>query len=98
MSRKPAVRLCRGADCQKKTKAQARLLDVLVGRVRVVPVKCQKICEGPVVGLEIDGEVEWFESLRGKEARAALVGFLEGSGVAPALKKRRVKKRSGRIR
>ncbi len=98
MSRKPVVRLCRGSDCTRRVKSQARLKDLLVGRVRVLPVKCQKICEGPVIGLEVDGEMEWFEKVRGREVRGAVEQFLDQGTLEKPLRKRRVKKRSGQLR
>jgi hypothetical protein len=98
VSRAPAVRLCRGSDCTKERRAQERVLELVTGRARVIPVKCQKVCDGPVLGLEIEGEIEWFERVSGKAARAALAAWLDDGTLQKALQKRRVKKRSGRIR
>lgn len=65
----------------------------------VTTVRCQKVCESPVAGLEVDGRMEWFERADGPKALNALA--LLASGRAPGqlpkcLKKRRSKKRSGR--
>lgn len=98
MSEAPVVRICAGADCQKKGKAHARLIELLEARARVQPVRCQKVCEGPVVGLEIDGALEWFDKVKGKAARAALVRLLDEGELGEPLKTRRVKKRSGCLR
>ena len=57
---------------------------------------CQKICKAPVVGLSLDGSVEWFAKVRGKSGRKALRRFLR-TGAGP-MRKLRSKKRSGKLR
>jgi hypothetical protein len=67
--------------------------------VRVIPVGCQKICHGAVVGLDVGGRMEWFERVNKAKAMVslALVSAAEGSVKVPKpLAKRRVTKRSGR--
>lgn len=91
------VHVCRGSDCKAETKASKKLRKLLKGRARVRAVGCQKVCEGPVIGLEVDGQLEWFENVRG-EARDALEVWLEDGRLKKALRKRRVKKRAGKLR
>ena len=65
----------------------------------VYPVRCQKICSGSVVGFEFDGRMEWFEHVDSAKAMVALKRQAAGKDrnrLAPSLKKRRVKQRSGR--
>jgi hypothetical protein len=85
-------RKCKNHDC---------LTDILHERtdVSVQLVKCQKICHGPVVGLPIAGKMEWFERVNGLQEVAALVRLTHkgnADAVPKPLKRRRVKKRSGR--
>jgi hypothetical protein len=85
-------RKCKNHDC---------LTDILRTHadVSLQLVKCQKICHGPVVGLPIDGRMEWFERVDGVKEIAALVRMThrgKTDAIPKPLKKRRVKKRSGR--
>ena len=64
------VYLCTGKDCRRSS-GHEELAGSLAGDL-VVEVRCQKICKGPVAGLEVDGRLEWFRSLRKAKARKAL--------------------------
>jgi (2Fe-2S) ferredoxin len=64
----------------------------------VETVKCQKICKGPVVGLEVGGELEWFRKMDSDKARRRLVKLLTTGEMKKALQKRRVGSRSGKKR
>ena len=89
--------LCAGKDCRKHAGDSARLQALLEDAGHTCEaVRCQKICTGPVVGLTVDGSIEWFAKVRGKKGRKALRRFLE-SGDGP-LRKLRKKKRSGKLR
>jgi hypothetical protein len=60
-------------------------------------VRCQKICEGPVAGIEINGRMEWFERVGTAKAMVGLRRVINGKPkLVPSLKKRRLKQRSGR--
>jgi hypothetical protein len=85
-------RKCKHHDC---------LVEVLHGHsdVSVRMVRCQKICHGPVVAVPIAGRLEWFERVRSVHELAALVRVTRkghGDSVPKELRKRRVKKYSGR--
>jgi (2Fe-2S) ferredoxin len=94
----PVVRICRGSDCRKKRKACRKLDALLLDRARVQGVSCQKICDGPVLGLEVEGHLEWFEDVAGRDVRRAVDAFLESGALKKALRKRRIKKRAGKLR
>jgi len=67
--------------------------------LRVQSVGCQKVCKGPVVGLEVDGRMEWFQRVNRPKAMVALARLAQRGGtgkVAKPLAKRWVPKRSGR--
>ena len=105
-ARLPALRVCTGGDCREARKALAALQDAVHGRCALEEVGCQKICDGPVCGLELDGELEWFAAVDSDRAREALIealdrarsGALGADAVGHSLWKRRVKKRRGRLR
>lgn len=85
-------RKCKHHDC---------LIDVLEAHAHVAihRVKCQKICDGPVVGLSVGGRTEWFERVRSLEELAALVRLTKKAhpdSVPKVLRKRRVKSYAGR--
>jgi hypothetical protein len=85
-------RKCKHHDC---------LVEVVEAHshVTIQMVRCQKICHGPVVGTEVDGRMEWFERVSSVQELAALVKMTRGKGaekIPKALKKRRVKRWSGR--
>jgi hypothetical protein len=91
----PTVAVCR------KCKNHECLTEILESHadVSLRLVKCQKICHGPVVGLPVDGRMEWFERVDGVKEVAALVRITRNGhhdSIPKPLKKRRVKKYSGR--
>lgn len=85
----------------RKCKHQDCLIDVLGAHadVSIQRVRCQKICDGPVVGLLVGGRMEWFERVRSLKEVAALVRLTKSkhsSAIPKPLRKRRVKKFAGR--
>jgi hypothetical protein len=93
----PTLYLCTGGDCQK-CKGFGKLNKLLNNAdVTVKPVRCQKVCKGPVVGLTVKGKVEWFLNMRGKKTRSALRSYLVDNDLDP-LWTYRSKKRSGKMR
>ena len=62
-------------------------------------LRCQKICHGSVVLITLDGELEWFERIDSAKAcvdvkKAVIAG--KRKKLSPRLKKRRLKRLSGR--
>lgn len=95
---KPTVYVCRGGDCRDRKRPRRRLLEALEGHAKVQEVGCQKICDGPVCGVEVDGTLEWFEEVDSEKALDALLGLLQDGKLRKALKKRRVGSKRGRLR
>lgn len=90
--------ICRGSDCRKR-RAERRAIESAVDkRMSVTYVGCQKICRGPVVGLYVDGVLEWFKEVATDKARAALRVAATGGALEKPLRKRHIKKRSGKLR
>jgi len=89
-------------DVCRKCKRNECLLEILESRsdFSVRRVRCQKICHGPVIGLEIAGRMEWFERVDDVKSIASLVKFgrrtSEHSKVPKPLRKHRLRRRSGR--
>ncbi len=94
----PKVLLCLGSDCQKRKRKHTALAEAVRECATVEKVSCQKICKGPVAGIYVDRRLEWFRRLDSKKSRKWLVEFLTQKQMHKKLKKRRVKKRSGRLR
>jgi len=85
----------------RKCKGHAGLESFLedVPGLRVHAVGCQKVCKGAVVGLEVNGRMEWFQRVNRPKAMVALARLAQRGGrgkVAKPLAKRWVSKRSGR--
>ena len=95
---RPTVLVCRGKNCVERKKARQRLEQALGEVAEVERVGCQKICSGPVVGVQIEGQLEWFRRIRGSKSRRAVVELLAEQKLDKRLRKRRAKKRSGKLR
>ena len=99
MSKSRAICLvCTGSSCSKKKDALERLKRSLDGEVHLVPVKCQKICKGPVLGAHVGGRLEWFSKLRKNKDCKAFRELVRQGVIDDDLARRREKKRSGRLR
>lgn len=92
------IYICRGKDCRKKKKAFRALTEKLSDHGEVIEVRCQKICKGPVAGLELDGQLEWFAKLNDEGSQGALVRLLEAGELKKRLKALVVKKRRAKLR
>jgi hypothetical protein len=90
----PLVFVCR------KCKHSEEVVDFLHTRTSatVKTVRCQKVCDGPVAGLRVDGRMEWFEKMDGSKQLKAMVCLIEQrppKKLPKPLKKRRSRARSG---
>jgi hypothetical protein len=95
---RPTVFVCRGSSCRHH-KAHAEVHERLRAVADVADVRCQHICDGPVVGAAINGSLEWFERMGSEKAQRRFIDLLTGSGgIRKSLEKRRVAKRAGRLR
>ena len=95
---RPTVFVCRGSSCRHR-QGYDELRAAIIEVADVADVRCQRVCDGPLVGAAIDGSLEWFSRMDSEKARRQMVDLVAGSGrLRQGLKKRRVKKRSGRLR
>ena len=90
----PLVLVCR------KCKGSEDVVKFLLKRTNasVRTVRCQKVCEGPVAGLRLDGRMEWFERMDGGKPLKAMAELLlqkPPTKLPKPLKKRRSRERSG---
>ncbi len=92
------VFVCRGVDCRKKEKQIQQVEALLAPHGEVCEVECQKICEGPVVGLEVNGRLEWFSRLASKSSRKHLALLLTEGRMKNHLRDRIARKRRGKLR
>lgn len=67
-----------------------------VAPVEIHRVRCQDVCQGPVAGLEVDGEMRWFRRVRGKDLRKALAKLARRGGRGPVPKRLRPQRVVGR--
>jgi hypothetical protein len=90
--------VCQGKDCRKKADRLCALKDSLQGQGEIISVQCQKICKGPVAGLEINGQIEWFSKLNDEKSLRQLGLLLQSGELKKRLKGRISLKRSSKIR
>jgi hypothetical protein len=93
---KPIGYICQGSKCSRAC-AHESLLRLLTKEADVRPVRCQKICHGSVVAIGLGKHIEWFERIDSGKACVAVKQALRGGTrkkLVPALKKRRLKRRS----
>ena len=96
---KATVLLCAGKSC-RRANAESDRAERFVARlpVDVARVRCQKVCRGPVLGVCVEGEWQWFERMNSRKALEALATLVEDGTLAKPLAKRRHRKRAGRLR
>ncbi len=67
---------------------------------KVRKVGCQKICKGPVAGVEVNGQMEWFARVDEAKPMVALLRVAQShpkrKQLPRSLERRRVTRRSGR--
>lgn len=96
MAKRPKVFVCCGKRCVDHPKRRNELESALKGLAKVERSGCVKICHGPVAGLEIDGQFEWFRGLHSKKAIKQFAKLVKKGKVGKSLEKRRVAKRAGK--
>jgi hypothetical protein len=95
---RPTIFVCRGSSCRHH-KGYEELRERLGAAADLSDVRCQRVCDGPLVGVAINGSLEWFRRMESEKAQRHLVDLVGGSGrLRPSLEKRRVRKRAGRLR
>ena len=88
------VFVCYGKDCRR-----AKGFDGLCRAVgRHQRVRCQKVCDGPVAGFELNGVLSWFDKLRSPKRWASLDKARTSGRMGERLAKRHRKKRDGKRR
>lgn len=91
--------LCTGSHCRKALAKHDRVERALARLpVEVKRVGCQKVCRGPVVGLALGGEWQWFGRMDSRKALQALAELIEEHRLGKPLRKRRDPKRAGKRR
>ena len=90
--------MCGAGDCRDERKDHKKLTEALSGVARVVHARCQKICDGPIAGVEVDGRLEWFARIDDKSLRSDFIDVVKGREVSKRLQKRRSPDRSGKLR
>lgn len=95
---RPTVFVCCGSTC-RHSKGHEELQERLGEVADISEVRCQRICDGPVVGVAVNGSLEWFERVRSEKVQGHLIDLVSGSGrLRHSLEKRLIEKRSGRLR
>lgn len=85
----PCVLVCGGKSC-RQAKGYHELVAGMVALAEVKKVKCVDVCEGPVVGVKLDGKTIWFERMRSDKVRAAVATLLHKRKIPKKLRPHRV--------
>ena len=92
----PCLLVCVGKDCRR-----AKGYTALVDAARTVPgavgVPCQGICDGPVVGVVVKGEVRWLAGIRKGGLRRAAVTAATESALTSDLRARERRSHRGEV-
>ena len=89
--------VCTGSDCRKRSK-ELRAITKDLGDVEICAVKCQKICKGPVVGVEVQGRLEWFSKLKDVKLQEQFRRLVQTGELKKRLRSKMSRKRSGKLR
>lgn len=95
MAEDKAVYVCAGKRCSAKPKRRRKLVSALEEVAAVTDCGCVKICRGPVVGVPVDGELEWFRQMYGDKPVRRLRKLVKRGKLGKALKQQQVAKRRG---
>lgn len=89
--------VCTGKDCRHDVGYRA-LITMARSKAGSLEVPCQGLCDGPVAGCQVDGEIRWFTKVRSPKRLAALAQLLRTGRVTERLRKRESRKRRGELR
>ena len=92
------IYICGGSRCRKHSAEIKDLHRALKRSASVKRVKCQKICKGPVVGLRVSGELQWFRKCKSQSDVVDLVDLVQGGRPSKKLREKRVDKRAKKLR
>lgn len=89
--------VCTGKDC-RGSKGFNEMVEMAGDSPRSHEAPCQGLCNGPVVGMQVDGELRWFSRLRSAKKRALVTKMLASAHVPGKLREREARKRRGIVR
>ena len=89
--------VCTGKKC-RSDKGFAEIVDLAGATTRAHEAPCQGLCNGPIVGLHVDGELRWFAHVRTKKMRNLVTKMMEQGRVPNKLRGREVRKHRGDVR
>jgi len=97
MSHPDCLLICSGKDC-RADKGFRELVELGSEIPGTREVHCQKVCHGPIVGVQRDGRVRWYARIRSKAVRQLVVDALQNGKVADDLKEHEDRKHRGDLR
>ena len=92
------VYICRGKDCRRRGAFLEQLRRSLPDDLELNNVRCQKICKGAVVGVNLGKRLIWFKRLKSKKDLRRIRVFIEEGKLPKGLKKKLSKKQTDRLR
>lgn len=89
--------VCTGKDC-RGDKGFVDMVTLAADAARSHEVPCQGLCNGPVVGMHVEGELRWFSKMRSAKRRALVDTMLHTGKVPRQLRDHEARKHRGEIR
>ena len=75
---RPTVFVCRGTSCRHHKGYDE--LRAAIGEVAdLADVRCQRVCDGPLLGAAIEGSLEWFCQMDSGKAQRQFIDLVAGS-------------------
>ena len=89
--------VCTGKKC-RHSKGFTKLVELAGARARAHEAPCQGLCNGPIVGLHVEGELRWFSRIRSKRTRFLVTKMIDAGQVPKPLRAREVRRHRGDVR
>jgi len=89
--------VCTGKKCRRDKGFEA-MVEMAGDTARAHEAPCQGLCNGPIVGLHVDGELRWFSHVRSKKMRSLVAKMIGNGHVPKKLRDREVRKHRGEVR
>jgi hypothetical protein len=89
--------VCTGKKC-RRGKGFRAMVEMAGDAARAHETPCQGLCNGPIIGLQVEGELRWFSHIRSKKQRALVAKMAATDHIPKKLRGSEVRKHRGEVR
>ena len=90
--------ICKGKSCRQNQERLVTICEALDSIAQTKSVRCQKICNGQVIGVRLGDKLRWIKKVRPKPHVKLIKRWIETGRCPKKLKPLRVKKRNNKLR